>query len=122
MVLSVVALVIPFTSAFAASGWQYKGFYYRGVNGSTPIFTSGGGYIKICAEVANPSQQGKEDLTLYEYDPGSGNDKKIGSTKYLSDGECTTYYVQNYVDGDNHKAELYFTSNDSGDVGVDVWD
>jgi hypothetical protein len=120
IVLASIALSIPFTSAFAASGWQYIGdgnvIIWSSTLGKykTPTFNSGGGYIKICVNIPGHNET-TADFTLYEYDE-SNADEKIEYTTYLSDGLCTTFYVDNYVDGDNNKAELYVASKYKGTI------
>ena len=102
--LASIALAIPFTSVFADSaGWQKLGTYSQ-----SQIFYSGGGYIKFCAHVP----VGIIEFDLYEYDPDNADDY-VGTT-YLSDGECQTFNVDKFVDGTNHKAELYYHASSSG--------
>lgn len=123
LILSIVTLAVPFTSVFAASGWQYIDRVHITTWNSTlnkyksPIVHSGGGYVKVCAIVSSSTAK---DFTLYSYNPGSGNDKKIGSI-YLKNGQCTQWYVAPYVDGSNKKAEIYLASS-YGIAGADIWD
>jgi hypothetical protein len=124
LILSVASLVIPLSSVLAASGWQWIDYVYITTWSPTfkkyksDVFKSGGGYIKACFDVASTSAK---DFTLYSYNPGSGNDKKVGSTIYLKNKQCAEWYVKPYVDGSNKKAELYFIST-SGLSGANIWD
>jgi hypothetical protein len=110
MVLTSIALAIPFTSAFAASGWQKLGTYNE-----SQVFNSGGGYVKVCAH----APVGILEFTLYEYDPDNADD--YVDTLYLGDGSCQTVNVAKFVDGSNKKAELYYKSSSDG-TSVTVYD
>jgi hypothetical protein len=110
MALAGISLAIPFTSAFAASGWQKLGTFTE-----SKVFNSGGGYVKVCAHVP----VGLVEFTLYEYDPDNADD--YVTTTYLGDGSCETIYVDKFVDGGNNKAELYYKSSSDG-TSVTVYD
>ena len=105
--LAATTLVTPFSSAFAGS-WDYLGSYDFHQNSAglyvTNIVYSTGGYFKVCAHT-NVSKY----YTLKEYDPDNADDT-VG-TVLLSNGDCHTFYVQNFVDGTNNRAELYVETN-----------
>ncbi|MCH5584837.1 hypothetical protein MK805_07600 [Shimazuella sp. AN120528] len=123
LLLSAVGIAIPFSSAFAGS-WDYKGnysFHYNSTHGYvTDIVYSTGGYIKFC-----PSQWGTsvKSYTVWEYDPDNPDDK-IASFDFVSNGECKTVYVNNYVDGSNNRAEIYIATDGylASSTYVDIWD
>jgi hypothetical protein len=123
LVLSVVALVTPFTSAFAAAGsWDYlgsKNFYYssNAAGNITDYVNSGGGNFKVCSNTLVTNL-----VVLYEYDPGSGNDDKIGYAYLGGGGDCEIFSVGKYVDGDNNKAEIYAWTADSQISSVKFYD
>lgn len=110
MALASMSLAIPFTSVFAASGWQKLGTFKENQR-----FNSGGGYIKVCAH----SPVGILEYSIYEYDPDNADD--FVKTVYLGDGDCAKISVAKFVDGSNKKAELYYTSTSSG-TSVTVYD
>jgi hypothetical protein len=109
---------IPFSTAHAAL--TKVGSYYMAYNSTldafvTPIptVTSDGGDVKFCISNGTTASQGTRKIYyLMEYDPGttgSGTDDVIGSA-YLYSGECYTFRVTKFVDGDNGKAEIYVKS------------
>ncbi|MCW8384481.1 hypothetical protein [Streptomyces justiciae] len=120
---------IPFfaaSPAWAGPGeWDYLGsstFY--SVNGYYYSYTvnSGGGDFKICVTTGATSDH---LYGLFEYDPddnGLNSDEKIGSSVALGNGDCASWHVEAYVDGDNNRAELYVATQDSKVQSVKYWD
>ncbi len=108
----VCTLVIPFSAVFAADGANYIGTYTMTYSSTlhawkTPVVSSVGGKFKICVTSSNTAS--KFNYELWEYDPGttgSGRDDYIGDV-FLSSGQCYWWYVTDYIDGTNRKAELY---------------
>lgn len=124
-----VVAALPLLAASPASAgageWDYLGsstFY--SVNGYYYSYTvnSGGGDFKICVTTGSSSDH---LYGLFEYDPddnGLNSDEKIGSSKPLSNGDCATWSVGAYVDGDNNRAEIYVATEDSKVQSVKYWD
>jgi hypothetical protein len=115
--LSVSLLAVP--SASAAEG-DYLGSYSFGWNSNagayvTSVVNSSGGNFKTCV-----SSSASATYYLYEYDPDNPDDL-IGSV-VLSNGDCHTFYVDNYVDGDNGRAELYLRTSSSAASSAKFWD
>ena len=117
--LSATTLLIPLSSVFAASGWQYLGFDYFHKNSSgyyvSDVYTSDGGYFRICAATGS-----SVIYRLYEYDPDNADDY-IGGV-LLKNGQCHDFYVENYRDGTNNKPELYFNVGTYSLAGGDIYD
>jgi hypothetical protein len=111
----VCTLVIPFSSVFAADLGNYLGEYTLRYNSTLNAYTTStvssvGGKFKICVTSSNTASS--FNYELYEYDSGttgSGKDDYIGSV-FLRSGQCYWWYITNYIDGTNRKAELYIRS------------
>jgi hypothetical protein len=114
-VMMVCALVIPLSSVFAASGYQFVGTHYTNTWSETwggwrtviPAEYMGGDYMKICVGPGYPLY-----FDVYDYDPDNPDDligsKMIGG----SSGGCGEFYIGGQTDGDNSEAEIYVvTSN-----------
>ncbi|MFJ8002977.1 hypothetical protein [Streptomyces fagopyri] len=111
--------------ASAEAGWQSLGNsdFYLDADGSgchTETFSSGGGYIR-----ASYYRPGHPDtatiLRVYEYDPDNADDYITEWDTYDSSIPAT-FYVENYTDGDNGKAEIYFRGPCTGAPWVHVDD
>ncbi|MFF7391004.1 hypothetical protein ACFZAE_21510 [Streptomyces scabiei] len=116
--LAISALSIA--PAHAEAGWQSlgnSGFYSDAdLNGChTRTFSSGGGYIRwYFYRPGHPDD--RTTVRVYEYDAGNA-DELIG-TSYPSDGMVSRLYVDDFTDGDNGKAEIYFKVSDSDCTGA----
>ena len=124
LLFTAIAIVTPFSSAFAGS-WDYLGNYSFHYNSSagryvTNIVNSTGGYFKFCTSQWGTSVK---SYTVWEYDPDNPDDK-IASFDFLSNGDCKTIYVDNYVDGSNKRAEIYISTDSylASSTYVDMWD
>ncbi|MGW0846371.1 hypothetical protein ACWD26_40815 [Streptomyces sp. NPDC002787] len=112
-VLAISALsTVP---ASAEAGWQSLGNsnFYPDADGNgchTTTFSSGGGYIRYSFyRVTNSGD--RTTVRIYEYD--AGNADELISTGYPYDGTVARVYVDNFTDGDNGKAEIYFKVSES---------
>jgi hypothetical protein len=109
----VIALLIPFSTAFAAL--DYLGRYGLTINTGektgnlyyyrTEYVYSDGGSFKVCNYNMSSTK-----FFVYEYDPGSNNDDYVYSWT-LGMSKCYTFTgLDKFKDGDNNKAELYVKS------------
>ncbi|MDX3067985.1 hypothetical protein PV518_38495 [Streptomyces sp. ND04-05B] len=119
--LGVLAIsALSTTPASAEAGWQSLGnsdFYPDAdLNGChTRTFSSGGGYIRYTfSRVSHDGEQ--TTLRIYEYD--AGNADELIDTRHPYDGTVATVYVDNFTDGDNGKAEIYFKVSEIGCNGA----
>ncbi len=109
--LSAVTLLIPLSAAFADT-LDY--FHWNSSSGMyvSDTYTVTGSYIEICADISSTSAK---TYKLYEYDPDNPDDY-VGSVT-LYNGQCHTFYgMNNFHDGGNNAAELYFGTS-SGIAG-----
>jgi hypothetical protein len=123
LLLSAVALVTPFSAAFAEAGWQKvhwneDGLTWNSSSGLyvTDVITSDGGDVKICVAVASGSAK---TFKAFEYDPDNADDFIDSWT--LSNGQCVTFNVDRFRDGSNNRPEIYVGTTYSSS-GVDMWD
>ncbi|ASN05344.1 hypothetical protein [Virgibacillus necropolis] len=122
------ALVIPFSSADASSGWDYvksSKMTYNSTYGfyDTANASSTGGDLKLIAVDKNKDY--RFSVELWEYDPGSGNDDYVGYTYFERVQDHGIFRnIGRFVDGSNHRAEFYAKSYDSDtkSVYIQFWD
>ncbi|GAA3540073.1 hypothetical protein [Streptomyces osmaniensis] len=114
---AVIVAALPLLAASPASAGAGENWYYYSYT-----VNSGGSDFKICVTTGSSSDH---LYGLFEYDPddnGLNSDEKIGSSKPLSNGDCATWSVGAYVDGDNNRAEIYVATEDNKVQSVKYWD
>ncbi|BFO15288.1 hypothetical protein SHKM778_16760 [Streptomyces sp. KM77-8] len=120
----VAVSILSATPASAAPGWQYLGgsdFYpdKTGAGCHTNRFSSGGGWIKLTYyRPGYPYTSTK--IRVYEYDPDNADD--FVHEMMIYDWTTAEVYVDDFVDGDNKKAEIYFRGPCEGAPSVHVYD
>jgi hypothetical protein len=122
------ALTVPFLAASPAHAgpgeWDPAGSSYFSYHSSTDSFlstvvNSGGGNFKFCISGLYDGEV--KWFNLKEYD-GSNADEHIAGDNF-SNGQCGTYQVGNYGDGDNGTPELYVeTSRTTSSTYVKFYD
>lgn len=111
------------TPASAGPGrWDYLGGCHAknryGNEYLTCIKYSGGGNVKFAAY---PPSGRWQCFNLYEYDPGSGNDRWILSHCLGYGRHSVAIPVGKFVDGKNKKAEIYISAGERNTY-VKFWD
>ncbi|MET8472480.1 hypothetical protein ABZY90_19165 [Streptomyces sp. NPDC006422] len=105
--------------AAAAAGWTdlgTKGVYYQSEY-RTHVVHSGGGSFKAC--ITTSSSQ-KDTYHLYEQDAEKYDAKLVAD---VNSGGCWTFNnLDDYVDGDNNRAEFYIGTDDPGMKRVHYYD
>lgn len=122
-VVAVSTLSLAPASAADPPGWQIIGardFYMSGSTCATsPALVAQGGYI--LTEYIRPGFP--DDLThiqIWEDDPDNADD--YITTLAIKDGQAYQNLIEDYTDGDNGSAEIYYKGPCTGAPWVSVYD